>query len=354
MKKLLITAAVLALTTGAANATGLNEGWYVGGGFGWNHAEDADFNSAGVTNEVDYNEGVLANLSVGYAWMNGLRTELEASYRTNGVDNITGTGGSGSAGDFRSYNAMANLIYDFKNNTRWVPYIGGGVGASWQDADNIATAFSSSINKKDVAFAYQGIAGLDYWLNERSAWGLRYNYFASQDGDFRTSAGASTDGEYHNHAVMVTYRYGLGAPAAAPVAPNTVAPAAAPMAQHSYTYTNPTPQQVEASPYKIYFALDSATMDDSGMAVVRDVAMKSNGGKVNIVHLTANTDTTGSTKHNDALSGRRAETVRRALLAQGVSADRINVFSNAESNLPVPTADGVLEPRNRVVTIVLQ
>lgn len=358
MKKLLITAAVLALTAGTANAAGLDEGWYVGGGLGWNHAEDADFSSAGVTNEAEYNEGAVGNVALGYAWMNGLRAELEGSYRTNGVDSLTGAGAAGSGGDFRSWNAMGNLIYDFKNSSKWTPYIGAGVGASWQDADSISTAFGGSIDKKDVQFAYQGIAGVDYWMNNRTAWGLRYNYFASNDGDFRTAAGANVDGEYANHAVLVTLRYGLTAPAAAPVAPaRTVEPAPLPTGNATYTNTttvvNPTPQQVEDSPYKIFFANDSALINDSGMAVVRDVVMKSQNGRVDIVHLTANTDTTGSAAHNEALSKRRAEAVRKALLQQGISSNRINVFSNAERDLPVPTGDQVVEPRNRVVTIVI-
>ncbi len=350
MKKLLMAAAVIALTVGTANAAGLDEGWYVGGGFGWNHAEDADFTSAGVTNQADYNEGIAANLAVGYAWAGGLRSELEGSYRTNGVDSLSGAGAAGSGGDFRSYNAMANLYYDFKNDSRWVPYIGAGVGASWQHADDIATAFGTSIDEKDVQFAYQGMVGVDYWVNQRSAWGLRYNYFASTDGDFETATGADVDGEYRNHAVMVTYRYGLTAPAAAPVAPMA---SAAPLTTSRTTYTNPTPQQVEASPYKIFFANDSAAINSDGMAVVRDVAMKSQNGRIEVVHLTANTDTTGSAKHNEALSKRRAEAVRSALQAQGISAERINVFSNAERDLPVPTGDQVVEPRNRVVTIVI-
>ncbi|HCM84338.1 MAG TPA: outer membrane beta-barrel protein [Alphaproteobacteria bacterium] len=354
MKKLLLTAAVLALTTGMASASGLDEGWYVGGGLGWNHAEDADFtNAAGVTNQVDYNEGGVGNLAVGYSWMNGLRSELEGSYRTNGVDNISGTGAAGSAGDFRSWNAMANLYYDFKNSSKWVPYIGAGVGASWQNADGIGNTFAAatSIDEKDVQFAYQGMAGVDYWLNDRSAWGLRYNYFASNDGDFETSAGADVDGEYANHAVMVTYRYGLNKPAAAPVAPAAMAAPA--MTTARTTYTNPTPQQVEASPYKIFFELDKATITSEGMAVVNDVVSKVQNGRIDVVHLTANTDTSGSASHNEKLSKARANAVRNALVSRGINADNINVFSNAENNLPVPTADGVKEPRNRVVTIVI-
>ncbi len=355
MKRLLITAAVLAITSGAAHAAGLNEGWYVGGGFGWNHAEDADFTRAGVNNEIGFNEGLVGNLAVGYAWMNGLRAELEGSYRHNGVDSITGAGASGSGGNFNSLNSMANLYYDFKNDTAWVPYIGAGVGASFQDADNIRNAFAANtaIDKKDVQFAYQGIAGVDYWMNDRSAWGLRYNYFASTDGDFRTNIGANTntDGEYHNHAVMVTYRYGLNAPMVAPAAPATFVPAAAPAAVR---YSNPTPEAVAASPYKIYFANDSATVNAAGQAVVNDVIAKADSGKINLIYLTANTDTTGSAAHNERLSSARAKAVRQALMSRGVSADRINIFSNAERNLPVPTTDGVVEPENRVVTIVLQ
>lgn len=62
------------------------------------------------------------------------------------------------------------------------------------------------------------------------------------------------------------------------------------------------------------------------------------------------TDRVGTEAANDALAMKRAESVRLALLAAGVSA-RIDVAGRGEREPLIPTADGVDEPRNRRVEI---
>lgn len=62
------------------------------------------------------------------------------------------------------------------------------------------------------------------------------------------------------------------------------------------------------------------------------------------------TDRVGSDAYNDALSLKRAEAVRAALLAAGI-APRIEVAGRGEREPLIPTADEVSEPRNRRVEI---
>ncbi len=63
------------------------------------------------------------------------------------------------------------------------------------------------------------------------------------------------------------------------------------------------------------------------------------------------TDTMGGEARNDQLSLARAERVRKALVGQGLPADRIAVAGRGERELLVQTADGVAEPRNRRVEV---
>ncbi len=63
------------------------------------------------------------------------------------------------------------------------------------------------------------------------------------------------------------------------------------------------------------------------------------------------TDTMGGQARNDQLSLARAERVRKALVGQGLPADRIAVAGRGERELLVQTADGVAEPRNRRVEV---
>ena len=57
---------------------------------------------------------------------------------------------------------------------------------------------------------------------------------------------------------------------------------------------------------------------------------------------------------NDALARQRAETVRAALIARGARAENIVAIGRGKRELLVPTADGVAEPRNRRVEIVVR
>jgi outer membrane protein OmpA-like peptidoglycan-associated protein len=72
------------------------------------------------------------------------------------------------------------------------------------------------------------------------------------------------------------------------------------------------------------------------------------------ISATGHADRAGPEDYNMALSLRRADSVRAALIAGGVPADKITVAGRGESEPAVPTPDGVKEQANRRVVIVLQ
>ena len=69
---------------------------------------------------------------------------------------------------------------------------------------------------------------------------------------------------------------------------------------------------------------------------------------------TGYTDLSGSAAYNQRLSERRADTVKQELIRLGVPAAAITAVGRGESNPLVPTKDGVREPQNRRVEIVLR
>ncbi len=77
-------------------------------------------------------------------------------------------------------------------------------------------------------------------------------------------------------------------------------------------------------------------------------------GTVPTLSVVGHADTVGSKAYNQALSERRARTVRDAIKAQGVDTSNSSVAGRSELDLAVPTGDGVAEPLNRRVTVEVQ
>ena len=110
----------------------------------------------------------------------------------------------------------------------------------------------------------------------------------------------------------------------------------------------------EPNKYLVLFDFDKSNINADGQTVIDKVVEDAKKmGTVNI-SATGHADRSGSESYNMALSLRRADAVRAALIAGGVSADAITVAGRGESEPAVPTADGVKEQANRRVVIVLQ
>jgi outer membrane protein OmpA-like peptidoglycan-associated protein len=70
--------------------------------------------------------------------------------------------------------------------------------------------------------------------------------------------------------------------------------------------------------------------------------------------ITGHTDTLGPSDVNDALSLARAQQVRDMLVALGIAASQIETVGRGERELAIWTDDGIDEPLNRRVEIVLR
>lgn len=66
------------------------------------------------------------------------------------------------------------------------------------------------------------------------------------------------------------------------------------------------------------------------------------------------TDTVGSDTANDTLARQRAEVVRDALVRRGLPPDNVVAVGRGKRELSVLTADGVAEPRNRRVEVLVR
>jgi outer membrane protein OmpA-like peptidoglycan-associated protein len=109
--------------------------------------------------------------------------------------------------------------------------------------------------------------------------------------------------------------------------------------------------QSASAQFVVHFALDSSTLNASAREVVGQAAQAYQHDGQAQVQVIGHTDTSGSASHNLALSKRRAESVERELVRQGVPASSIAVRGEGQEDLAVQTGPGVREARNRRVEI---
>lgn len=333
---LLGTALAIALPTAAMAA----EGFYVGAAGGVNWTRDADFNDlvAGASTKADYKVGGVVGLSAGYASAMGLRGEVEVDWRwrnkTDGFSNLAP--GATMSGKTSSWAFMGNVLYDINTGTAITPYIGVGAGIARVKSE-VSSNFGYRFSDSDVVFAYQGIVGAAYNVTNNIAITADYRYFGTAkpkyDGPFGT-----VESEYRNHTVMVGLRYSFGgfSPVAAPAAP------AAPAAQQPQTE------------YLVFFDWDKANITPVSDKIIGDAAAAAGKMKAVSIHVIGHTDTSGKPAYNQKLSLRRADAVKKSLIAKGVPATQITVEGKGETQLLVPTGDNVREPSNRRAQILIR
>jgi hypothetical protein len=114
------------------------------------------------------------------------------------------------------------------------------------------------------------------------------------------------------------------------------------------------PGQTSPGDYLVFFAFDSAELEaDARQTIAEAAEAYRRTGEAQQITATGHTDTSGSAEYNLGLSQRRAAAVADELIRLGVPAADIVTVGRGEEDLLVPTADGVREPRNRRVEIVV-
>jgi outer membrane protein OmpA-like peptidoglycan-associated protein len=110
----------------------------------------------------------------------------------------------------------------------------------------------------------------------------------------------------------------------------------------------PPPQQRNLT---VYFDFNKTTLTPEARSIIQQAAAAK---EVPVTHISVvgHTDTVGSAEYNQRLSEQRAQVVRAELIKDGVPADSIMALGVGKTELAVPTAEGVKEPRNRRSVII--
>jgi OOP family OmpA-OmpF porin len=316
MKKALLAAAAMVALPVMAQAQTAAPGFYIGAEGGLNWLLNTTIAGTTVTPQTGWAAGGM----IGYDFV-GPRVEVEGIYRQN--QTYAGSfQGTAINNQISQLGIMANLMYDFAPSSTITPYVGAGAGIAFVDSN-------SSLGS--TQFAYQGIIGLGWNVDTNFRVNLDGRYYGTSNPSV-TVNGFNSTWSNNNFSVMLGLVFKF-APAAPPPPPPTTAP--------------------QATSFMVFFDWDRSNLSAQALQTIKQAAQafKSKGSAR--ITATGHTDTSGPENYNMALSLRRANAVKDALVREGVPATAIAVIGRGEQGLLVPTPDGVREPQNRRVEIVL-
>ena len=351
--------AALACLPEAASAQPVT-GLYIGAGAGGNILQTSP-----ITNrpgeQIHFDAGEAGVLSVGWGFGNGFRVELEGNFRHNGIRELTiPRFPTAVSGDRYTYGGMVNGFFDLDIRSPYVyPYLGVGVGYTWNRFDRLRAVapdgYVYSLNDTQGSFSYQGIIGASFPVPPVVGLSLTLEYrFLGTVGernytsaDFLPAFAGFAASSYptrtriadaYNHSILVGLRYAFSV---APPPPPPVQPAPAPVAQPTRTYL-------------VFFDWDKSDLTERARQIIAEAAQASQRVQVTRIEVNGYTDLSGTARYNQGLSVRRANAVAAELVRDGVPQNEIVARGFGESNPLVPTAQGVREPQNRRVEIILR
>ena len=360
----LVAASAVVLLANGASAQQVS-GFYVGGGAGPTISgptkiplapnRDSTLSSPRHDLVRKWELGSIGVLSLGYGFGNGIRAEIESQLQYNeGSSAIAFHRTVPANGNMTGYGVMGNILYDIDlrsigiNTTAVVPYVGLGLGYmiwSWSDVSATVGDSRQVIDDQDGVLGYQAIIGVSFPITSVPGLSLtaeyrHYNEFG--DPELKAKVTTTTTGTTrsetikignYGHSGLIGLRYSFGA------APVVAAAAAVPVAS--------------ARTFLVFFDWSKADLTDRARQIIGEAA-SARGQGVTRIEVNGFTDRSGPADYNMRLSQRRADAVAAELVRRGVPRNEIVTRGFGEENNLVPTADGVREPQNRRVEIILK
>lgn len=106
--------------------------------------------------------------------------------------------------------------------------------------------------------------------------------------------------------------------------------------------------------YLLYFLEGSNELTEESKTLLPQIMQAIQSRNSTDIVISGHTDTVGEPEYNYRLSLERARAAFELLVARGAVAANITVTSHGEGNPLIKTADGVEEPRNRRVEVVIK
>ena len=373
MKKILLAVAMVLAFASNADAQDW-AGPYVGinGGYGWGSDRDtltpltanaASFITSGeVPGSLGLNpNGGLGGGQLGYNFQSGqfiYGAEADLDYAA-----ISGTAfGMSPDGDNRTLTAKQRL--DMFGTVRGrlgvsfgpiMPYVTGGFAYGIGD---LSTAIGRTNGctgnncQRGSATAFlpgwTGGAGVEYAFAPH--WSLKAEYLYYDLGSVShlmtdpafPAAVYSARAPYRGNIARLGLNWHFGAP------PPPAPPMAAPMPAAA-----PAPAPAMARTFLVFFDFDKSNLTPDARRVIDAAAQSYKATGSARIDVSGYTDLAGTQAYNLRLSQRRADAVAGYLEKQGVPKNAMDVKWFGKEHPRVPTPDGVREPQNRRVEIVM-
>ena len=223
-----------------AEENGHRQGWYISSMLGITSMKDTAFNIPSVVyprnGKLIFDDDSFSFIStaLGYKWKN-FRVEGEVLKFNNTIHSLLYDQHAAfdaeelvglnrrlrSDGHFRIMGYMANLWCDFDTETKWSPYIGGGVGVlvtkliytfeeMSDDPSLPASQKGHETLTNDLVPAFQFGAGIGYELNESITLQLGYRFLYGGDVNFYSYIRTIQDGSRFEINGVKSYSILLG------------------------------------------------------------------------------------------------------------------------------------------------
>jgi outer membrane protein OmpA-like peptidoglycan-associated protein len=320
-----------------------------GGGGGTSCATD-DFEDP--TFHYQFNtSGFVGGGHAGYNWqwgnaVLGVEGDLEGAAVSGSTTNLAGGFGVHTSMDFdASLRARAGWAFD-----RILVYGTGGVATGdvtthYRVAAVVGGPLISLGENSDVRTGWTGGAGIEYAVTPNWDVGLEYRYtdLGRQGFSMAVPGGTVSDSNEYNFSAIrlrLSYRFAPPPPPPPPVAPM---PAAAPA----------PPPMPQARTFLVFFDFDRYNLTPDARRVVEAAAASYKATGSARIDVSGYTDLAGTQAYNLRLSQRRADAVAITLERDGVPRNVMDVKWFGKEHPRVPTPDGVREPQNRRVEIVM-
>lgn len=196
-------------------ATAQHQGPYVGAFFGANLLRDTQATDNLGSFGLKFTPAPQGSAVCGWEFEPGNaigegRVELEYSRRSNPLDQAKFVEGSVSGGGrLTADSLLMNFFGVYRENGRWWPYLGAGIGAARIKAAALTVTGQQLSDDAAVVIAYQLGAGCEFAMTDRLSLDLGYRYFGTGRPKFDEGNGQVFKMDYISQSVVLGLKVGF-------------------------------------------------------------------------------------------------------------------------------------------------